>query len=72
MAKAQAVKEPNAVVRYFRETRLELGKVSWPTRREALNLTIIVLVVTTSMAIFLGSLDYLFTQLFELVIKIGA
>ena len=72
MAKAQAVKEPNAVVRYFRETRLELGKVSWPTRREALNLTIIVLVVTSSMAVFLGSLDYLFTQLFELIIRIGA
>ena len=70
MAKAQAVKEPNAVVRYFRETRIELGKVSWPTRREALNLTAVVLVVTTVMAIFLGSLDYVFTLLFELIIGV--
>jgi preprotein translocase subunit SecE len=68
VAKAQVIKEPNAVVRYFRETRTELGKVSWPTRREALNLTAIVLVVTTTMAIFLGTLDYLFTQMFELII----
>ncbi len=68
MAKAQAIKEPNAIVRYFRETRIELGKVSWPTRREALSLTGVVLVVTTGMAIFLGSLDYLFTKLFELII----
>jgi preprotein translocase subunit SecE len=68
VAKAQAIKEPNAVVRYFRETRAELGKVSWPTRREALNLTLIVLAVTLTMAAFLGSLDYVFTQFFELVI----
>jgi preprotein translocase subunit SecE len=68
VAKAQAIKEPNAVVRYFRETRIELGKVSWPTRREALNLTAIVLAVTTGMALFLGSMDYIFTKLFELVI----
>jgi preprotein translocase subunit SecE len=68
VAKAQAIKEPNAIVRYFRETRVELGKVSWPTRREALNLTGIVLAVTVAMAIFLGSMDFLFTQLFELII----
>ena len=70
MAKAQAqvAKQENAVVRYFRETRLELSKVSWPTREEAQRLTIIVLVVTFVMAIFLGSLDYVFTKLFELVI----
>ena len=68
MAKAQAIKEPNAVVRYFREMRIELGKVSWPTRREALNLTVIVLAVTAGMSVFLGTLDYVFTQLFELII----
>ena len=68
MAKAQAVKEPNVVVRYFRETRVELGKVSWPTRREALNLTVIVLVVTTGMAVFLYSMDFLFTKVFEIII----
>lgn len=68
MAKVQAIKEPNAVVRYVRETRLELGKVSWPTRKEALNLTVIVLVVTVAMAAFLGSLDFIFTKFFQLVI----
>ena len=68
MAKAQAVKEPNAIVRYFRDTRLELGKVSWPTRKEAINLTIIVMAVTVAMAAFLGLLDFGFTKVFELII----
>lgn len=68
MAKAQAVKQENVVARYFRETRVELSKVSWPSRQEAINLTLVVLAVTVSMAIFLGSLDYLFTKIFELII----
>ena len=73
MAKAQqqVVKEPNAVVRYYRETVGELKKVVWPTRQEAFNLTGIVLVVITVMAIVLGGFDYLFTQLFRLLITRG-
>ena len=65
MAKATKKKakpgKGNAVTRYFRETRAELRKVSWPTRQEAWNLTRLVLMVTVFMAILLGLLDYLFT-----------
>jgi preprotein translocase SecE subunit len=37
-----------------RETRAELRKVTWPTRREALRLTGIVLAATIGFALFLG------------------
>lgn len=47
-------------MRYMRETRAELRKVHWPTRQEAWSLTRVVLIVTISMAAFLGFLDYLF------------
>lgn len=57
--KAKPAKE-NAIIRYLRGTRAELRKVHWPTRQEAWNLTKIVLVVTISMALLLGLLDYLF------------
>ncbi len=70
MAKAQAIKEPNAVVRYYRETVGELKKVVWPTREEAIRLTEIVLVVITIMAIILGTADYLFSQLFRFLISL--
>ena len=66
MAKGKAAKKrahkDNAVVRYLRETRAELRKVHWPTREEAWNLTKVVLVVTVSMALLLGLLDYVFAQ----------
>ncbi len=70
MAKAKAVSEKreNRIVQYFKETRAELRKVTWPTRQEALNLTGIVLAVTIFMAALLGLLDFLFAKLFALFI----
>ena len=70
MAKVQVIKEPNAIVRYYRETVGELKKVVWPTREEALRLTWIVLVVITIMAIILGTADYLFSQLVRFLISL--
>jgi preprotein translocase subunit SecE len=60
----------NAITRFYRETVGELRKVTWPTRQEAINLTIIVVIVTFSMSAFLGLLDYLFSQLFSLIIGV--
>ena len=64
-------KQPNAIQRYFRETVGELRKVSWPTRQEAINLTIIVLIVIIGMSAFLGILDFLYAQLFTVILGIG-
>ncbi len=58
----------NAVVRYFKETRAEMTKVTWPTRDEALRLTGIVLAVTVGMAVFLGLVDALFATLFRFLL----
>ncbi|RMF04639.1 MAG: preprotein translocase subunit SecE [Chloroflexi bacterium] len=52
--------EPNAIVRYFQDTRAELRRVTWPTREETQNLTMIIVAVTVAMAFFLGALDYIF------------
>jgi preprotein translocase subunit SecE len=56
-------KPDNALVRYLKETRAELRKVTWPTRQQAINLTLIVLAVTIAMAIFLGAVDLVFASL---------
>lgn len=73
MAKAQSAarRQPNLIVRLFRETVGELRKVSWPTREEAIRLTIIVLVVLAVMSALLGSLDFLFSKLIGFVIGLG-
>lgn len=63
-----ADRKENAVVRFYRETVGELRKVSWPTRAEATNLTMIVIVVLVGMAIFLGTIDLLGEQLLQLAL----
>lgn len=52
MAK-ETVRE-NRITRYFRDTVAELRKVNWPTRQEATNLTIVVVVTIVAMSVFLG------------------
>jgi preprotein translocase subunit SecE len=62
-------KKENAIVKYIKETRAELRKVTWLSREEAVNLTAIVVAVTAAMAAFLGVIDYLFSKLFGLIIR---
>lgn len=60
-------KQPTGVRRWYRDTMGELRKVSWPTRREAQSLTVIVVIVMVVMAAILGSLDLAFYRFFELI-----
>lgn len=57
------------LVAYLRETRAELGKVSWPSRTDATDLTKVVLVTITVSALFLGFFDAVFTWVFAQVIQ---
>jgi preprotein translocase subunit SecE len=58
----------NAFQRFFRETIGELRKVSWPTRQEAINMTIIVIIVMTVVSLFLWFIDLGATRLISLAL----
>jgi len=49
------------IVTFLKETRVELKKVNWPTKRQSVNYTLIVIGVSLAVAVFLGGLDFLFT-----------
>ena len=57
------------VISFLRETQAELAKVIWPTRNETIRLTIIVLVVSIAVGVFVGGLDFMFTNLMNILIK---
>ncbi len=71
VAVRKSPKSSNPVIRYFQETGDELRKVSWPTREQAIRLSIIVLATTAVSAIFLGLLDELFRFLSSLLVNTG-
>lgn len=70
-ARPVAVARENPIGRFVKETRSEIRKVTWPTRQEATNMTAIVIAVTLTMAAGLGVLDYVFTQVFRLLVALG-
>lgn len=50
-------------VAYLKEVRTELTKVSWPARATTLNMTLLVVVVSAILGVYLGVIDYAFAQL---------
>jgi len=57
LAEKSKSKKTNPVQSYFRETIGELRKVSWPTRREAMQLTGLVIIVMIFVGAILGLTD---------------
>jgi len=61
---AQQEKRKRAGVRQFlREVRLELKKVDWPTRKELITYTVVVLVTITVLTSFVFAIDWVFAKL---------
>jgi len=58
----------NKVVKYFIESKRELKKVAWPTKKETIKNTLLVIGVSVAMAVFLGVFDYGFTIILENVL----
>ncbi|KKW20689.1 MAG: hypothetical protein UY64_C0040G0015 [Parcubacteria group bacterium GW2011_GWA1_51_12] len=50
-------------VNYIKEARIELLKVTWPTRQETAKYTIAVIFVSLAVAFFLGGFDLVFAFL---------
>lgn len=53
------------VINFFREAKGELMKVNWPTQKELIRYTVLVVLISLGVAIFLGALDTLFSYLVE-------
>jgi len=55
------------IVKYLKESHLELKKVVWPTRDEVVASTKVVLVSTAIFALVLGLVDFLLVQGVDLI-----
>jgi len=57
------------LLQYFREVMQELRRVSWPSKRETVNLTIIVVSITILAALYIGGLDLLFQKTMAIILQ---
>jgi len=56
---------------FLKEIRTEIKKVNWPTKRETIRYTLIVLGVSVAVALYLGAVEFIFTDLMNCFIFKG-
>lgn len=57
------------LLNYIKGSQQELKKVVWPTKKEVTRNTIIVIVFSLGMAVFLGAVDYILSLLVDMIIQ---
>ncbi len=62
----------NRLTTYLKESVEELRKVTWPTKNETTNYTLMVIGVSLAVSVFLYLLDMVFTTGLSLLISRGA
>ena len=50
------------LVEFLKETRAELVKITWPTRDELRESTIVVIITVIIITIFIGAVDWVFSE----------
>jgi preprotein translocase subunit SecE len=53
---------------YIKETKGEFKHVVWPTRKQAIYFTVIVIILSVLVAYFLGVFDFIFGRILERII----
>ncbi len=54
-----------SLITYLKDTKGELKHVSWPTRKQSIIFTIVVVIISVFTAAFLGFFDYIFQLILE-------
>ena len=55
----------SSIMNFIREAKAELKKVTWPTRRQMWYWTLVVIVFTLCVSLYLGLIDFLLAWLFS-------
>jgi len=53
------------LINYIKDTRGELKHVSWPTRKQSIVYTVVVIAISILVSIFLGFFDYIFSLILQ-------
>jgi preprotein translocase subunit SecE len=57
------------LTKFIKEVELELRRVTWPSRNDLIGSTRVVIVVSLIMAIFIGVVDRILTEILKLVVR---
>ena len=59
----------NEIVKFLKEVREELKKVTWPSRELVRNATVAVIIFTIILSVYLWSIDLVFKRIFDFIFR---
>ncbi len=62
----------NALTRvrnYVTSVRSEIGRVSWPSRKEVVSLTVLIILLAVVLGIYLGLVDIILQQILRFLLR---
>ncbi len=62
-------KKTNKLVKFFKETKAEMKKVTWPGKKQLIHNTLIILVFIVITCIILSIFDVAFTSLLDIIVN---
>jgi preprotein translocase subunit SecE len=62
--------EKRGIAKFMRDVRVEMGKVTWPTRQDLIQSTVVVLVAVAIAAALTALYDLAFSQFVDQVLKL--
>ena len=57
--------------KYLRMTAMELRQVSWPSQKQTIMYTVLVIAISAVVALYVGAFDYLFSQGVDFLINVS-
>lgn len=55
----------SSLIQYLKDVRVELSHVSWPTQKQAVVFTLLVILISVGTSLFLGFFDFVFVQILK-------
>jgi preprotein translocase subunit SecE len=69
-SKAARPGEKRGIMKFIHDVRVEMGKVTWPTRKDLAQSTLVVLVAVAIATAYTGALDFVFEKALAFVVNL--
>ena len=69
-AKANRPAEKKGLMKFLRDVRIEMGKVTWPTRKDLAQSTLVVLVAVAIATVYCFGLDTVFAKTVDVILSV--
>lgn len=53
------------IIQFLKEVKIELSRVTWPNRKQAIYMTVVVIAFALVIGLFISGVDFIFTKIIQ-------